>query len=193
MRHHSVDIVALAFLATTCLEALAETPPPHAPFDAITWDATLKAEPSLGMRLGSFYLRLEKTTLDEVRRATSVGDIAHQGDAGESVYWLCYTNEDPRPAERIWIMAHGEMGGPEHFLTNISAQVLPNAKATTDCPALPPNLKPLSLDHGIWLQSLVSDIVKKLGQPYPFERDLGARLTIEARWCQETAKTWASI
>ena len=46
-------------------------------------DATLKAEPSLGMRLGSFYLRLEKTTLDEVRRAALVGDIAHQGDAGQ--------------------------------------------------------------------------------------------------------------
>jgi hypothetical protein len=165
MHRHCADVVVLAFLATMPVGTLADTPPPRTPFDAITWDATLKAEPSLGVRMGSFYVRLEKTTLDDVRRVASVGDIAHQGDAGESVYWLCYTNVGPTPPERIWIMAHGEMGGDEHFVTNISAEVVPSAKATTDCPTLPAKLTPVSLDQDIWLRSLVGDVLTKLGQP----------------------------
>ena len=159
------EMSAFGLLTAISFVAFADTPPPKAPFDAVTWGATLKAEPSLGMKMGSFYVRLEKTTLDDVRRATSMGDIAHQGDAGESVYWLCYTNVTSAAVERIWIMAHGEMGGPEHSITNITAQLLAKGSATKECPALPRGLTPLSLDHHIWLQDPVSDVLKKLGEP----------------------------
>ena len=165
MHRHLGYVVLLLVTLEPCANALADAPPPRLPFDAVTWDATLKAAPSLGMKMGSFYVRLEKTTLDDVRRAASVGDILHQGDAGESVYWLCYTNVTSGATERIWIMAHGEMGGPDHSVTNITAQLLPTRKATADCPALPQKLKPLSLDHNIWLQTPLSDVVKKLGVP----------------------------
>ncbi len=165
MHRRSAKISTTALLMAISFCALAATPPPRYPFDAVTWDATLTAEPSLGMKMGFFYVRLEKTTLDDVRRATSIGDIAHQGDAGESVYWLCYTNVTSTAVERVWIMAHGEMGGLEHFITNITAQLLPKGSATEECPALPRKLTPLSLDHHIWLQSSVSDILKNLGHP----------------------------
>jgi hypothetical protein len=125
----------------------------------------MKKKPSTGVRMGSFSVRLEKTTLDEVRRAASVGDIAHQGDAGESAYWLCYTNSTPTQVERIWIIAHGEMGGREHRITNISAELMPNGSATSDCPALPTNMKPLSLDNGLWLNATTSAAKAKLGAP----------------------------
>jgi hypothetical protein len=114
--------------------------------------------------MGSLHVLLEKTTLDDVRRAASAGDIAHQGDAGGSVYWLCYTDSSSTPVQRIWIIT-GEMGGPKHVVTNISAQLLPNGTATTDCPALPPNLKPLSLDHHIWLNTSASNVLTRLGAP----------------------------
>jgi hypothetical protein len=64
-----VDIVVFVFFMATSLSSLADTPPPRVPFDATTWNATLEAKPSLGMRMGSFFVRLEKTTLDDVRRA----------------------------------------------------------------------------------------------------------------------------
>ena len=92
-----------------------------------------------------------------------VGEIAHQGDAGESIYWLCYTNVNPIRVERIWIIAHGEMGGREHLVTNISAEYLPNGRATTDCPALPEKMKPLSLDSQLWLNASATDARTRLG------------------------------
>jgi hypothetical protein len=57
------------------------------------------------------------------------------------------------------------MGGPEHSITNITAQLLAKGSATKECPALPRGLTPLSLDHHIWLQDPVSDVLKKLGEP----------------------------
>ena len=153
----------IIFLAS--VNSFGETPPPAAPFDAITWKATMKMKPSTGVKMGSFSVRFKKTTLDEVRRAASIGDIAHQGDAGESTYWLCYTNSTPSQVERIWIIANGEMGGREHRITNISAELVPSESATTDCPALPNSMKPLSLDNGLWLNATVSAAKAKLGAP----------------------------
>jgi len=161
----SPKLSAFVFLMLIPLCALGDTPPPKYPFDAVTWDATLKAEPSLGLKMGPTYVRLEQTTLNDVRRTISIGDIAHQGDASESVYWLCYTNVTSTAVERLWIMANGEMGGSEHSITNITAQLLPKGSATKDCPALPRRFTPLSLDHHIWLQDSVSSILKKLGRP----------------------------
>ncbi len=165
MHRHCFSAIPFVILIAASAHSFASTPPPGTPFNAITWKATLKTKPSTGVRMGSLHVRLEKTTLDDVRHAASAGDIAHQGDAGESIYWLCYTNSGSTPVERIWIIAHGEMGGSEHFVTSISAQLLPNGNATTDCPALPLNLKPLSLDHYIWLNTSASDVLTRLGTP----------------------------
>jgi hypothetical protein len=125
----------------------------------------MKKKPSTGLRMGSLHVRFERTTLDSVRRAVSVGDISHQGDAGESIYWLCYTNASPTGVERIWIISHGEMGGSEHRITNISAQLLPNESATTDCPALPGKMKPLSLSSNLWLNTSASEALTSVGRP----------------------------
>jgi hypothetical protein len=147
-----------------CLNSFAETPPPVSPFDAITWEPTLKARPSSGIRMGSFRVRFEKTTLDEVRHAASIGDIAHRGDAGESTYWLCYTNVALTRVERIWIIA-SEMGGSKHHVSHISAELVPEEGATRDCPALPDKMKPLSLESGLWLNASESNARKRLGRP----------------------------
>jgi hypothetical protein len=155
----------LGILIVASVNAFAETPPPVAPFDAIYWKATLKQSPSTGLHMGSFPLRFEKTTLDDVRRAASIGEIAHRGDAGESTYWLCYMNLGATQIERIWVIADGEMGGPEHYITNISAELLPNGSATADCPALPNSLKPLSLDNRLWLGTSKAGATTKLGAP----------------------------
>lgn len=155
----------LGILIVASVNAFAETPPPAAPFDAINWKATIKQRPSTGLHMGTLPVRFEKTTLDDVRRAASTGEIAHRGDAGESVYWLCYTNLGVTQVERIWVVADGEMGGPEHYITNIRAELLPNESATADCPALPNSLKPLSLENHLWLGASKAGATTKLGAP----------------------------
>jgi hypothetical protein len=155
----------LGILIIASINAFAETPPPAAPFNATNWKAAIKQRPSTGLRMGTLSVRFEKTTLDDVRRAASTGVIAHRGDAGESAYWLCYTNLGITQVERIWVVADGEMGGPEHYITNISAELQPNGGATADCPALPNSLKPLSLDKHLWLGASKADATTKLGAP----------------------------
>jgi hypothetical protein len=100
----------ICILISVPLSVLGTTPPPVEPFDAITWKATMKRNPLTELRMGVFRVRFEKTTLDDVRRVAGVGEISHRGDAGASTYWLCFTSLGPKHAERIWIVAHGEMG-----------------------------------------------------------------------------------
>jgi hypothetical protein len=163
LNRHRLALLLLGILAATAFASFAQTPPPVSPFEAITWKATRNDAPSSGLRMGMFFVRFEKTTLDDVRRAASVGDIAHRGDAGDSAYWLCYTSVGNAEVERIWVISQGEMGGPEHYVTDVSAEVSTNGRATADCPALPNNLEPLSLDRQIWLGISARTAARKLG------------------------------
>jgi hypothetical protein len=162
------------------MSALAATPPPAAPPDAFDKPAPLKQRPSTGLKMGSFFIEFEKTTLDDVRHAASAGTIAHDGDAGESVYWLCYTNLSPAQVERVWVIADGEMGGNEHAVTGVVAQVIPNGAATGDCPALPDRLTALSLGDGMWLGASKGAVVSGLGAP-PFEKNRWSSFNYEGK------------
>lgn len=155
----------LGMLIIASINAWAQTPPPAAPFDAINRKATTKQAPSMGMRMGTLAVQLEKTTLDDVLRAASVGEIAHRGEAGESAYWLCYTNQGKTQVERIWLVADGEMGSSQHYITKISAELRPNGRATADCPALPNSLMLLSLDNHLWLGASKTAATTQLGTP----------------------------
>jgi len=144
----------------------AEGPPP---FPDVVWPsdkrgvATLKKRPVTGLVMGKFRAEFERTKLEDIRRAASVGEIRHQGDAAESVWWLCYTNVLATGVERIWLMS-GEMGGGE-VVTELRAQRGAGGGASADCPALPDRLKPLSLDGGLWLGAPESAVVARLGAP----------------------------
>ncbi len=140
------------------------TPPPAIPFSSFPENAALQSSPFSELMMGGLRVILEQTTLDDIRTAVSAGVIAHQGDAGASVYWLCYTNLSSAPAERIWMLADGEMGGDGHRITGVSAQRLSGAEATADCPALPAKLTPIRLATGIWLDTLPQLARTKLGK-----------------------------
>lgn len=139
--------------------------PPSQPFDAISWKARSESKPASVLRLGTFLVHFEETTLADVQRTVGAGLIDHQGDAGESIYWLCYTSGN----ERIWIIADGEMGGSTHAVTGISAQHLPKAKAEADCPSLPRTYRPASLQRGLWLGLTEAEASKILGAPSHLE------------------------
>jgi hypothetical protein len=137
-------------MTTALLPVTAATPPPRMP--NLSWPGVaLRAKPSTGLWMGSLHVVLERTTLFEVRKAVAAGSISSQGDAGEGISWLCYTNLSSPTPERIWISSHSEMGCPEKRVMGVTAQLLLEGLATADCPALPPALTPVRIDNGLWL------------------------------------------
>ncbi len=136
--------------ATSSLPVVAATPPPETP--QLPWPGiALQAKPSTGLWMGNLHIVLEQTTLSEVNKAVEAGAISSQGDAGNSISWLCYTNLSSPTPERIWISTHNEMGGPERRVMGVTAQLQLVGLATADCPALPPALTPVRIDNGLWL------------------------------------------
>lgn len=137
--------------------------PPRFPFE-VAPSPTLKSSPVSSVALGPVTIYFDKTTLGKALGKIKVGNISHEGDAGESVYWLCYSLTGPEGPERMWLLSHGEMGGPAHVISGVVAQVSSAAPAA-DCPELPPSLRPVRLDDKTWLGTPISAVLKKHGKP----------------------------
>ena len=150
-------VLAIALPLTVSAGTIAATPPPHGPpWTVVDWPASLSEKPSTGISLGKLRIQFETTTLEQIRRTMHLGEIAHQGDAAESVSWLCYTIFDPGKPERIWITS-GEMGG-NTVVTGISAETPPHVTPMSDCPLLPKTFQPVSLDVPVWLGSSAAEL-----------------------------------
>src|ERR1700733_13105696 len=106
----------LLFFAIPANDCSAQTPPP--PLDEHAFERvppTVVKRLATRFSLGAFAGRFEETPLGAVRKAVGDGTIQHQGDAGGSIYWLCYR----RAQHRIWVVSGGEIGGPDHRVTEI--------------------------------------------------------------------------
>jgi hypothetical protein len=122
------------------------------------WRAVRK--PSEGLAMGPLKIVFEDTTLPEVMSTIKSGSIKHQGDAAGSVYWLCYTALNHGDNVRIWIEASGEMGGPEHSVTEVAVQKIGNDRPSPACPLLPKLYEPLTFNNGVWLGAPVGSVEK---------------------------------
>ena len=152
-------------LLLACALASAETvAPPSQPFEARTWAPSMKRKPTMGATLGKWRIDFEKRTLADVLSRASVGAIQHAGDAGESVYWLCYTLIGHAPS-RLWITSHGEMGGPERAVTGITITAFESGQPVVECPALPVHMQPVSLQGNVRLGMSERSLAKVLGAP----------------------------
>jgi hypothetical protein len=152
------SFVVLLFL---CCNVVAAQVPPPAVSDSIAVAATMVKDPVQQIHIGQFEAKFEQTTLGEIVNAIGHGAIDHSGDASESIYWLCYT----LPSQRIWLISHGEMGGSDHTLTQVSAVTLsPNIDENASCPSLPKSFQPINFDFG-WVGSERQSIIESLGQP----------------------------
>jgi hypothetical protein len=141
----------------------AATPPPVHPDDE-DWEAPVSHKPSTGLLLGKYKVRYEETRLRDVMLRAG-GYIQQQGDAGDNIYWLCYTIADGKPSQRLWIIASGEMGGPENDITEVMGQVTAE-QPTVDCPSLPKELQPVRLSSGLWLGAPeTSPVVRQRKKP----------------------------
>lgn len=138
-----------------------QTPPP--PFDERTFE---RVSPTVAKRLatrfslGAFAGRFEETRLGAVREAVGEGTVQHQGDAAGSNYWLCYQREQ----HRLWVVSHGEMGGPGHLVTEIVEELTgKDAAVSTDCAVIPEKFSPVVFDGKLHLGMSRREIVTALG------------------------------
>ncbi|MDF2120110.1 hypothetical protein PY365_31570 [Roseiarcaceae bacterium H3SJ34-1] len=152
-------LLLFAIPANTCF---AQTPPP--PFEEHALEG---APPTVAKRLatrfslGAFAGRFEETPLGAVRKAVGAGSVQHQGDAAGSLHWLCYR----RGQNRLWVTS-GEMGGADHRVTEIVAELTDKDTGTSaDCAVLPKKFAPLVFDGKLHLGLSRSEVVKALGPP----------------------------
>jgi len=141
----------------------AQTPPP--PVDEHAFERvppTVVKRLATRFSLGAFAGRFEKTMLGAVREAVGVGTIQHQGDAGGSIYWLCYR----RAQHRLWVVSSGEIGGPDHLVTEIVEELTEKGtEISTDCATIPKRFAPLVFDGKLHLGMSRLEVVTALGPP----------------------------
>jgi hypothetical protein len=137
-------------------------PPPRFPLK-VAPTPTIKSTPASSIMLGSITVDFDKTTLYEAMKQIKAGKIQHEGDAGESAYWLCYSIRTPEGWEQLWLLSHGEMGGDEHVIHGVVANIPSSSPSLTSCPELTNNLRHVKLNNGLWLGAKSEEIKKKLG------------------------------
>jgi hypothetical protein len=164
LRHRGRKTLVLLLLlfAIPTDHSSAQTPPPvdeHA-FESVP--PTVVKRLATRFSLGAFAGRFEKTTLGAVSEAVGAGTIQHQGDAGGSIYWLCYR----RAQHRLWVVSGGEIGGPDHLVTDIVEEITDKgAETSTDCATLPKRFAPLVFEGKLHLGMSRLQVVTALGSP----------------------------
>jgi hypothetical protein len=126
-------------------------------------DATLRSQPAVGLRMGKLFVRFERTTLAELIAAARVGAIERSAEGHASSYFVCLTEASALRPYRVWIMSDAEMGGPDRAVTEVVAESGYALAATGSCPQIPSELRPVSLDRGLWLGSTAAQLRAKLG------------------------------
>lgn len=162
-------VLLLLLFAIPADDCFAQTPPPpvneHA-FERVP--PTVVKRLATRFSLGAFAGRFEETRLGAVREAVGEGTIQHQGDAGDSIYWLCYR----RAQHRLWVVSSGEIGGPDHLVTEIVEELTEkDTETSTDCATIAQKFTPLVFDGKLHLGMSRSEVVTALGPPSKTEAD----------------------
>jgi hypothetical protein len=153
----------LLLFAIPADDCTAQTAPP--PLDEHAFERvppTVLKRLATRFSLGAFAGRFEETRLGVVREAVGEGTIQHQGDAADSIYWLCYR----RAQHRLWVVSSGEMGGPDHRVSEIVEELTgKDTETSTDCAILPEKFAPLVFDGKLHLGMSRLQVVTALGPP----------------------------
>jgi len=164
IREVITGILVGSLLLTSCDVAAspATSPPDDWPNQ---WAPSLKFMPAKSIRFGRLIISFEKTTLAGVIRSVGHGTLLHQGDAGGSVYWVCYVRQHRAANTIIWIQSSGEMGGANHAITEVTARIESKRNNINGCQKLPRNFGGISLNDQIWLGSAASQAIQLFGTP----------------------------
>jgi hypothetical protein len=152
----------LLLFAIPANDCSAQTPPP--PFDEHALEGvppTVVKRLATRFSLGAFTGRFEETPLGAIRKAVGEGTIQHQGDAGGSIYWLCYK----RAQHRLWVVS-GEIGGSDHRVIEIVEELTEkDTETSTDCATIPEKFAPLVFDGKLHLGMSRLEVTTALGPP----------------------------
>ncbi|MDA9523885.1 hypothetical protein XI06_27310 [Bradyrhizobium sp. CCBAU 11434] len=163
-RTKTLFLLLLLLFGIPTRDCSAHSPPPP-PFDEHALERvppTVVKRLAIRFSLGAFAGRFEETPLGAVRKAVGEGTIQHQGDAAGSIYWLCYR----RAQHLIWVVSSGEMGGPDHRVTEIVEELTEtDAGASTDCAIIPEKFSPVVFDGKLHLGMSRQEIITALGPP----------------------------
>lgn len=130
-----------------------------------TWSATLATPPAGQLTLGSLRISFGQTTLKQVKHTLGTGRIAHQGDAGNSLAWLCYTVPDNSHPARLWLVS-SELDAGKYITGAIIKQARPKRDgAAAACPVLPKTYRDARLGKFLWLGTAAQTLGHRLGPP----------------------------
>ncbi|HYW04529.1 MAG TPA: hypothetical protein VFA86_11375 [Gammaproteobacteria bacterium] len=152
-----------ALLLFLMLSGLAEAsvPPPGLGYSSATQGPESATAPVRYVAFGAVPVVLEQSTLDEVRRAAGRGQIEHKANPDGTEHWLCYT----LAKERVWVVSDGTAGGPDHRVTEVSADRIEDVRPVDGCPELPDSLQPVSVNGEVWIGTAEDTARAILGQP----------------------------
>lgn len=113
--------------------------------------------------LGTVSILLGETKLTDVSRVIGSGAIMQQGDAGDSLSYLCYTLDGKGASERLWLKS-SELGGGE-YIDGLMFITLKTTNDTDKCPIIDLSAWPVALDNGVAMGMDKDDLIQKLGEP----------------------------
>ena len=126
-------------------------------------------QPVRGVTIGDFQVTFEKTTLKQARAALGAIPIGHRGDAGGSLYWICYTI--PAIQSRVWLLSN-EIGGGEDITGMIAKPVSPTEVENLKCPTPTNHATTVFIDKKIWLGDSIGKIESVLGKSVKFSESI---------------------
>lgn len=156
----AVNLILISMMSILWTASAEELQPPDWPVDTVI-DTNMDADPVVPVRLGSFVVTLEKTTLEEVIAAAGAGNINERGDASEALSWICYCVSGPI-SYRLWLTSN-EIGGGSVNNGMIAVKNESSGQVNKGCPELPSALLPVRMSNGIWIGSQEQSIRRKVG------------------------------
>jgi len=161
MRMNRFTAAVVVVIVVVMRSAVAAVPPPMiSTLDTLN-GTRAPVQPATSLSLGSTNVAFETSTFADISIIGSA-PIGQHGDAAGFEMWVCYTLSNEK--QRLWLTS-GELGGHE-YIDGAVAQLLPSGTpATTDCPELPSRYRPVHLDFGVWIGTLIQELTRHFGQP----------------------------
>lgn len=154
-------VVVTVCLSTAAYALYQETGVPSIPFEeneATGLDAHIEAS----IDVAGLQVVLEKTSLLDIQKKTG-GLIRHQGDAGGSLYFLCYNSKYNTIPIQVWFFS-GELGGEGHLIHGLYVQKGAYfTNLASSCTSIKENSISLKIDDEFWIDQNMDVVNKKIG------------------------------
>ena len=139
-------------------------PPPHVP-DVLDHLPPRVSSPIKDVLLGKLKIKLERTTLDEVKKTVGTGVMDHGLDEGTAQTWICYSITSGAIPERIWFISGDEMQPGNETGAVYAIMNTEQTRPSSHCPELPQQFRPVSFSNSLWLGANRERFRRLFGKP----------------------------